>query len=261
MAITTLTGLRTALPGQTKTFMKANLTTAAGLWASLWGQGNEPAAGSLSIGNTTTGVIPTAATAGAFSFVNPASGNSYLAQAVANGSNVGTLVVYDRLWHAGSFTPASGTINATDSTPIDRGSNGGGAELWCEINSALSATAITLTALYTDQDGNTGNSATCAVPASAIAGRMMPFALASGDTGIRSVEDLSGSAAPTGSFNLVILRRLLEIPLAAPAIPNVAEWLDTALARIYDNACIAMMVMASSTSTGAISGKLNIAQG
>lgn len=261
MAITTFPALQAALPGQRKRISKANITSGATLFVTLWDSAGEPSAGSLSIGNTTTGVIPTDATAGAFAFVNPASGNSYLARAEAICQNVGTVFVYDRLWHAGSFTSSAGTINATDSTPIDRGSNGAGVELWAEINTALSALATTITVTYTNQDGTAGRTATCTLPASAIARRMLPFALQSGDTGIRSIEDVAGSAAPTGTFNLVLLQMLTEIPLPYPNVPGVMDWADIGMARIYNDACIAMMIQTASGGSGILHGALNIAQG
>jgi hypothetical protein len=261
MAITTLSGLRDALPGQTRNFTKANITSSSGFYISLWDAVGEPAAGSLSIGNTTTGLIPTDATAGAFSFANPSSGNSYLGKVTVSCQNVGTLILYDRLHHSGSYTSANGNINTTDMTAIDRYSTGEGAEIWVEIATALSALATTLTVQYTDQAGSTSATATCVVPASAAARRMFPFTAVIGTLGVRSIENLSGSAAPTGTFNLVILRRLAEIPMSVSGQQVTFDWSDIGISRIYNDACIAMMMQTASGGSGILAGSISIAQG
>ena len=261
MAILTGDNLIAGLLEQIAAFNKQSITTVAGGYFSLWDVAGQPGAGSLSIGNTTVGVIPTDATAGAFPFANPGSGNSYLAMARAASSVVGSLILYDRLHHSGSYTSVNGNINTTSQTAIDRGSGGEGVELWAEINSALSATATTITVTYTDQDGNTGNSATCTLPASAIARRMFPFALAAGDSGIRSIQNVAGSAAPTGTFNLVLLRRLADIPMPIVGVAGILNAFALGLPRVYNDACIAMMVNSNSTTSGTIAGSFKLAQG
>jgi hypothetical protein len=262
MAITTLDQLVAAFPGQLLAFTKASVASVAGAFISLWAAAGQPGAGSLAIGNTTTGVIPTDATAGAFPFSNPGGGNlSYLARAVVAAATTGTLVWYDRLWHGGSYTPANGNISTTTTTAIDRDSTGAGAELWAEINTGLSAVALTLTVTYVNQAGTGGRTATCAIPASAIASRMFPFVLQAGDSGIRQITNIAGNAAPTGSFNLVILRRLAELPVAAAAVATSQDYAALGLPRVYDDACIAAFMNTNTTSSGALSGSLSLVQG
>lgn len=261
MAITTEATLNAAFPGQEREFTKANLTSASTAYVSLWASVGNPAAGSFSIGNTTTGVIPTAATAGAFPFANPASGNTYLARIKAATQNAGSLIFYDRLQHSGSYTSSNGTINANDQTAVNRDSTGAGVEVWCEINSALSAVSTTITITYTDQSGNTGATGTCVLPASAIAARMFPFVLATGDSGVRSIEDVAGSAAPTGTFNIVMLRVLAAVPIDAAGRIFQYDWASIGMPPVLDNACIAMMMQTSAGSTGIISGSINLIQG
>lgn len=242
-------------------FNKQSITTVAGGYFSLWDAPGQPGAGSLSIGNTTTGVIPTDATAGAFPFTNPSSGNSYLARAAASLASVGSLILYDRLHHSGSYTSVNGNINTTDMTAIDRGSDGAGVEVWAEINSALSAVATTITITYTNQDGTAGRTGSVTLPASAITRRMFPFALQSGDTGVRSIENIAGSAAPTGTFNIVMLRSLAEIAVSLAGVAGKANFVELGMPRIYNDACIAMMYVANTTTSGQIKGSFKMAQG
>lgn len=64
----------------------------------------------------------------------------------------------------------------------------------------LTATSPVITTTYTDQDGNTGNTCTMTLPTNSILDScffMMPH-LASGDTGVRAVTNMSKSAGTAG---------------------------------------------------------------
>jgi hypothetical protein len=212
-------------------------TVAAGNFYSYWAAGPVPSPGSFSVGNTTTGVIPTQATTGAVTeFVDPTGGQSgYLAFLGCSSTATGINTIYDRVWHAGSFTPTSGVIAGVTGTAVTRPANGVGVELWAEINTALSASAHTLTVTYTNQAGTPGQTATCALAASATSGRMFKFTLAAGDSGVQQVTGLSGSAAPpTGSYNLVLMRRIAAIPTNTQA----ANWAELALPQLYAASCL-----------------------
>lgn len=263
MTITTMSELVAALGGaQRMAVTKAGVTGVAGGYTSMFAAAGQPGAGSLAIGNTTTGVIPTDATAGAFPFNNPfAPALTYLAAARFASSSLGTLVLYDRLWHGGSYTSVNGTISSSTTTAIDRYATGAGVELWAEINAALSATATTIQVTYVDQGGTGGNTASATLLASSIASRMYPFTLAAGDSGIRQITAITGSAAPTGTFNLVMLRRIAEIPIVVAGVAASLDFADLGLPQVADNACIAMFMNTNSTSTGAVSGSFALAQG
>lgn len=262
MALTTLDQLVAAMPGQALPFTKASVTSVAGAYISLWAAAGLPGAGSLSVGNTTTGVIPDVNTNGSFTFVNPSGGNlSYLAKCVATSSSVGTITIYDRVWHGGSYTSVNGAISANTTTAVTRPSSGVALELWAEIATALSATATTITATYVNQAGTGSRSATVTLPASAIASRMFPFALQAGDTGIRQITNLAGSAAPTGTFNVVILRRLIDIPIAIAGVSQVLDFGQLGLPQVLDSSCLAMMMTTNTTSSGTLSGAMSLVQG
>ncbi len=261
MAITIMDHIVTAFPGQSRPVSKSSITSVAGAYFTLLNATGQPGAGTLTIGNTTTGVIPTSATDGALPFTNPGAGNSYLLQAEFSSSSPGSMIVYDRLQHSGSYSFANGNINTTDMTAVDRDSTGAGVEVWCEINGAMSASACTLTITYTDQSGNTGATGSCVVPASAITARMFPFVLAAGDSGVRSIENLAGSAAPTGSFNVVMLRRLGTIEMAVAGISGIKDFAQLGMPRIYDSACICLMMNTNTTTSGLVTGRIVIGQG
>ena len=268
MAFTSLDGLVTALPGQIMPYTKSSVTGVAGAYQSLWNAAGNPAAGTIAISQTTTGQIPTYSTTGAFPFTNNGGGGvtTNIARISASSSVQGTLIVYDRLWQGGSFTSVSGSISITNPTTTPNRTYGGSGnvyqtiELWVEIASALSATGTTITATYVDGAGNTGLSATCVVPASAILGRMFPFVMANGN-GIQYITALSEVAAPTGTFNLVMIQRFIEIPIAVVGISNALDFAGCGFPLVSNSACIAMFMNCNTTSTGTLSGVFNMVQG
>jgi hypothetical protein len=238
-------------------FTKASLTTVAGGYFSLWSAVGQPGAGTVSAGNITTGAICTSATAGAFTYANAGTGNIYLNRATAGSSSVGTLVVYDRLWHGGAYTSVAGVISANTTTAITRSATGDGVELWAEIATVLSATT-TITVTYINQAGTTGRTATCTLPSLAIASRMFPFALQAGDTGIRQITNISGSAAPTGTFNLVMLERQTELPMPLVGISCIQDFASTGLPVLEASSCLALMMATNTTTSGTVSGTLSL---
>lgn len=254
-----------ALPGQHKHFLKASQTAeGAGTWHSLWKAAGYPGAGSNPV--TGSGDVPTKSTAGAFPFTNPGGANlGYLGRIAVAASTAGTLILYDRLWHSSGLVGnviTSQTVNSLALTRPD--ALGTDVELWGEIYTAIGATAATLTATYTDQDGNAGNSATYPHPANAESvGQMFPFLLAAGDTGVRSVQSVqwSVSTGTAGNFGLVLLRRVAEIPLVMVNVAQMQNAIAVGMPCIYAEACLALMVHCSATNTGQIQGALAIIEG
>ncbi len=266
MAFTSLDNLVAALPGQIEPYTKASATSVAGGYQTLFNLAGQPPAGTIAaLGQLTTGVIPTYTTIGAFSFTNNAGGTvtTNIARISANNSVMGTLVLHDRLWHAGSFTSVSGSISITNPTTTPNRTYGPAAnvyqaiELWAEIASALSATATTITITYVDGIGNTGLTATCTLPASAILGRWFPFALAN-NNGIQYITAMSGSAAPTGTFNLVMITRLVEIPMAIAGVSTALDFAGCGFPLVKNSACLSFFMVCNSATTGTVSGVFNL---
>lgn len=250
--------------GETRSFLKASQTAeGAGTWHSLWKAAGYPGAGANP--GSTNGVIPTDATAGAFPFVNAAgAANNYLGYIAAATSTVGTLILYDRLWHNSTLVGNVTTAQTFTQPALTRYTTGEGVELWGEVYTAMGATGSTFTATYTDQGGTASNSATYVMPANALSvGQMFPFDLASGDYGVRSVQQvqLGTSTGTAGDFGLTLLKRLVTIPLPQTNNAVVYDAFSSGLREIADDACLAFMVQCSTTSTGQINGELTIAKG
>lgn len=262
MPLATLDDLIGGTKGAGHIFKSTGIPTViAGQWSSLWASSAIPGPGSLAVGNTTTGTIPTRATAGAMAFTNPPAGDlAYVLGATVMATQTGTVMLYDRVWHLGSLAPAAGAYAGIVGLALDRPADGVGVELWAEINGALSTSAHTLTIGYLDQDGNAGT-ATVTLPASAPAARLYPVTLAAGDSGVRQVTDISGSASPpTGTFNLIALRPILRVGVVAN-IPARLGLPDCGLRPLYADSCLAAAFYATSATAPTVQIALDLVTG
>jgi len=259
MALSTLDGLVAAAPGQRKEIYKTPTTGVVANWWSAWAAVGMPTAGAFALGNATTGVVPTKATTGAIDFVNPSSGSSYLGRLDMALGQTGAARLYDRLWHFGDWIPTTVALAITPPALTRPDALGENVGLWLEIATATSAVA-TFTATYTNQAGTTGQTATL-VTAGTTIGLMQQFNLASGDTGVRAVTNIVCSAVLTGTVNLILARPVGTAAVLRQATPTGFDGISLGLPRIYNDACLALMVFLSSGSVTVFSGSFDIVQG
>lgn len=265
MSIITLDGLiEGLLPNQN--FLKNGPTTVAGrLFSLLYASGSPGAAADPS-----PGVNGAALTtyAGQIPFTNPGGADlSYLARFAALSSQDGSLILCDRLWHNSGLsatltTPQAMTTPAWPARDRNGSANGDGVVVGLEVLTALGAGTPTLTLDYTDQDGNAGASGvSAALPASSIADSFYEIPLASGDTGVRSIQNLTLSASMvSGSYALVAYRKLATIPLRA-GIAGVIDALSGGNQRLYDNTVPWLLFLPAGTSAPLVMGEFAVAQG
>lgn len=141
-----------------------------------------------------------------------------------------------------------------NTTTLTRNTSGVGLRAYLVTQTTTGATAHNVAISYTNQAGTTGRTlpVTVACTASAItphithsgtaANNYGPFLpLASGDTGIRSVQSVTISAASgAGTAALVLCKPLIEIPITTASVYAERSLLDQlpSLPRIDDGACI-----------------------
>ena len=253
-----------AAADQLKSFGKLSMTAkAAGTFQSLWTDGGLPTAGVAPA--TTTVSIPTSATVGALTYVNPTGGAlTYISKWSNTQQNVGVLILYDRLAHSALLNGTLATAQTVGGTAITRYTTGDDIELFLECYTATGATQVNVTCSYTNQSGTAGRtSVSTPFLASPVAGQMLPIPLQSGDTGVRSVESvtLSASTGTAGSFGVTLMKRLGESPVATASCGIVLDPFALGLPQIQDNACLSFMMLCSITSTGFVTGTINLVQG
>ena len=258
MAVTTMDGMAAALTGAQKfVLQKASATTVAAFYYSLWSTAGTPPAGAITIGNITSGVIPTDATVGA-PVINAFSGanTGYLMAFDGSAAQAGVISMYDRVYHAGSFSTTTlhtDTLSAQPAFTRVPNSDYSQLEMWLECNVAMGATATTVTVSY--QDGaNATQTATLDSNISSIPTlRMMPFRLANA-TGIQKVNSVTiGGVLGAGSFNVVVQRNIVDHTVVSPNIgrPKKNAW-DTGMTILYTDSCLALMFNATTTSSGVL---------
>jgi hypothetical protein len=145
-------------------------------------------------------------------------------------------------------------------SPTLRYTNGEGVRAYLVVTTTTGATAHNVAISYTDQGGTAGNTppVTVACTASAItphithsgtaANNYGPFLpLANGDTGIRSVQTVTISAASgSGTAALVLAKPLLTIPLTTASVASERDFLNQipSLPEIKDGACLVWLYFA-----------------
>jgi hypothetical protein len=267
MAITTLDGAIAGMQWPRAFAKGVTATLVAGRPASLWSLAGNPGAGAFD--NTLNGLALSAPQNGQINFVDPGSGNSYLARLQASATIAGTLLLCDRIWHNGGYTITSTSAqNSTSPTwpsrDADGATAGNGVLLGLEISAAAGAAAPTITIAYTNQAGTGSRSAVNvdATQNSPAIGAFYRIGLQAGDTGVRSVQSLTLSASwLSGTMNLVAYRVLAALELTAAHTPNAIDALTSGFTRIYNGSVPFLLFLPSTTTATNVSGTMIVTQG
>ncbi len=256
MAISNLAGYYAAVK-QSLQFTKIAAAAANPPWfGSLWNGTGLPAAGSLAIGNTANGLVPINTTAGAMPIV-PFSGVGYITAdefSFKHTSALARVILYDRLFHAGTYSFNSNVTLASQpsySSRVPGGTDYTGTQLWFECVTAFTGNGV-ITVTYTDQAGNPGHSTSVTIVALStgpITSTQIP--LASGDSGISKIESVVATVASVGTFNLFIARPLLYLysNFGAYQLDTPPQWLDqTGMPVVFQDSCLALLTQSTSAS-------------
>lgn len=229
--------------------------------------GGKPGNGSLTIGNTTTGVVPTDATNG-YPLISPfaVGAKGYLGGAAFKSSVPGGAVLYDRLWHAGSISAtALATTNFSGhpaySQRLPGGTDYDNLEILLEINTAFSATATTIAVGYTNQDGATGRSTGASSSLSGfISRRLIRLPLQAGDKAPQRIDSatVGGTVATAGTFNVILARRLDDFDVRLANAKDTHSWDMTNAPEVFDDMALWAVLEPDSTSSGVFSMNIDI---
>lgn len=248
---------------------KASLANAvAGQFFSLWTATGVPGAGSA----PGAAAVPTKATTGAFGFTNPtAPVKSYLAWLTAQaGNNATNLEIHDRLAHmsglSGTVTTSQGALSLVTNNPGSARlgeTNYSDVQWWLEVYTAMGSTGVNATVAVTYNDDSTGNLAAIALGATPRAGRLYPLVSASAGKFIKAVTGvtLSATTGTAGNFGITATRQraALSMPLANKS--EIFDWAQLGFPAIADDACLMMLMMCSTTTTGTVRGQGKLIHG
>lgn len=242
---------------------------AAGVWHSLFYTAGRPGAAAA----PSPGLSGAALTsyAGQIPFTNPTGGqNTHVFRFDCTGSGAGKCRLLDRLLHNSGIvvtTTTAQTLNTVTLPARDANgaTDGAGVMAALEVSTATTnGSAVTNTTIsYTDQDGNTGNTGTIAsFPATAAAGTFVPFQLAAGDSGIRSVQSITlGTSYGGGAIHLVLYRDLTEDVTTIANVSIGRDAITSGFPRLYDNSVLFLTWLPTATTAITISGRVIVTQG
>lgn len=268
MAITTIDGVLAGMRPP-EDFLKVGTTMeAAGVYHSFFYTTGRPGAAAT----PSPGVSGIALTsyAGQIPWQNPVTGNSYLARLQAAGSVAGQLLLLDRLWHNSAINVTTTTAQAVNSVAFparDRNGSTSGENVLVGIEVSTATTngsAVTNTTLtYTNSLGNGSRTGTIAsFPQTALAGTFVPFQLASGDTGIQSIQSGTlGTSYGGGAIHLVAYRILARLECVVANTGSSIDAITGGFVRLYDNTVPFLVWLPTATTAATVNGQLIVTQG
>jgi len=267
MAITTLDGIIAGMQ-PLQTFQKVGGTMeAAGVMHSLFYTTGLPGAAAAPSPGINGAALTTYA--GQIPFANPVSGNTNLTLYKGASTAVGTLLLVDRLWQNSGVAVATVTAQAiTSPTWPARDNNGAslGAGVLVGIEASAATTnvgAVANTTLnYTNSAGGNPRTGTLTWPATAAAGTFVPFALAAGDVGVRSIQGVTlGTSYGGGAIHLVAYRVIAIGSVMAAGGSFSLDAFQLGMPRIYDDSVMSLLWLPSATTAATIQGQVGWSQG
>lgn len=265
MAITTWDGYVGSAKQPISLTKTASRTAVAANFFSVIDLAGNPGAGVLAGTSTTTGVVPTDATAG-FPVISAFGGGAtgYLAQIEFGSSVACRIKLFDLLWKGGAYAfnaNVTGQTPASFSSRVPGGTDFADTQIWVEqVTAGTGVQNVNVT--YINQSGTTGRSTgTVAAPAAMILGRCFQLPLASGDTGVQGVTGVVGSVATAGTFNILVVRPLWSGRVKIANDGDVHDLSKTGMPVVYDNSALMMLIAPDSTATGIPDIELVIANG
>jgi len=211
----------------------------------------------------------TNADGGCIPFTNASTGGIYLTGFSGSMSVTGGIWLVDFLWYNTGLTVTTTTAQTVNSVAfpardLNGSTNGEGVEFGILVATATTnAGAVTnTTASYTDSDGNAGATATIAsFPATAVAGTIVPFQLAAGDKGVRSIQSVTlGTSYGGGAISVVAFRRIAFIPVPVINVGQAATFAGAPGVRLYDGSCLHILQLPTATTATTVQGVVTFAE-
>ena len=264
MAITTFDQLKASAMQRIVMKRTASVTSVAAQPTTVWQAAGFPGAGTLAIGNTTTGVVPTDATAG-YPIINAFGGGAKgeISRLVFGNTVAGVIDLFDTVWAGGAFPfNASQAITAPSySSRVPGGTDYNGLLIHVEAVTAFTGNP-TFTITYTNQSGTAGRSTgAVASGAALIVGRGLFLPLQAGDSGVQAITNVAASVATAGTFNVRVLRPLGSARGDVANWQVVQDWFSTGGPEVFADSALYPIVTPDSTATGLPSITVDIRNG
>jgi hypothetical protein len=205
---------------------------------------------------------------GQIPFTNPPAGQkAYVARLAVAPRTTVALTLCDRVWHNSGFNVTTTAVqNFTGCPNFNRDVNnavgvGEGIFVGVEYYSAFPSTA-SISITYTNSAGATGRvGSTGNLNSSLTTTGFAGFALQGNDTGVRSIQSASiSAAAASGTVSFVAYRPITVISTLADTSATVIDPLTGGLPEIFNDSVL-FFVMTTASASAALSGSITFAKG
>ena len=196
----------------------------------------------------------TAADLGCITVGNPSSGAWYIRDFNMVASQPGQFILADVLWVNTGLVVTTTTAQAITQPTLplrdnSGSSNGHGIGAGILVTTATTNAAVinNITLQYTNSNGVAGRTGTMSYPATAVAGTFVPFQLAAGDVGVRSIQSITlGTTLTAGAISLIAFNFLGTCPVTIANVGSIAFQKQLDL-RIENGHCLLPFWLASNT--------------
>lgn len=232
----------------------------AGRWTSMWTYDGSPSGGAV----PTTVAIPDNTTTGGLKQADPGGGRAkwLVGGGLLSGQAAyGTYILYDRLLHIGGLSGTVTTAQTVGGT-LTRYTDGIGNVIWVEVYTQIGASSTTVTASYTDQGANSGQTTL----ATAIgntgfreAERVLWLPLAAGDNGVQAVASVTvlATTGTAGDFGVTIAHPLAYFELTGGGSGIWRSFMDGhGMPEIKTGACLALAYCSTTATASEVYGNL-----
>ena len=201
--------------------------------------------------------------AGCISAGTPVSGQNYIRDISMSASVAGTFILADVLWVNSGLvvttttaqTITQPTLPARDNLGTTNG-YGVGAGLLVTTATTNAAVINNITLQYTNSDGVAGRTGRMSYPATAVIGTFVPFQLAQGDIGIRSIQSITlGTTLTAGAVSLICLNFLAISPVPLANVGSLAFQRKLDL-KLNNEHCLLPFWLASATTATNLTGAI-----
>lgn len=213
-----------------------------------------------------------AADLGCLPYKNATTGSNYLAAFSATASVACQLYLIDVLWVNSGIAVATltaQTINSVTFPARDRDGSTNGVDVQVGIlvtAATTNAGAITGTTLSYTNSGGTGSrtgtiTAVGGFPATGVVGTLVPFELAAGDVGVRSIQSITLTTSYAGgSISLVAYRKIAAASCLLANVGSAGAVYVPPGVKLYNGSCLMPIGLMSATTATVISGMASIVE-
>ena len=204
----------------------------------------------------------TAADLGCITVGNPTSGAWYVRDFNIAASQIGQFILADVLWVNTGLGVTTTTAQAITQPTLPLRDNSGtsngygiGAGILVTTATTNAAVINNITLQYTNSNGVAGRTGTISsFPATAVAGTFVPFQLAAGDVGVRSIQSITlGTTLGGGAISLIAFNFLGTCSVTLANVGSIAFQKQLDL-RIENGHCLLPFWLASSATATNLTG-------